>query len=147
MLVSPGSAASGGADDFEDGVCAHRVVGEKANALAVDDVIWQRRGVDNILRDRWIARVLVDRFVENHHVAGWARTGRVRWVKNFPVVAHVVEEAVADGETASDQSEQSGKRIRIRGSASVGISDAVTAQFGKGRAGMSCDVVRNIQCV
>ncbi len=113
MLICPRGASTGRAHNFEDRVRAHRFMRKQAHALAVHQMVGERARIKHVERDRWSPGVFVRRFVEHHHVARLPRAGGIRWVEDFAVVADVVEKAMANRRAASDEREQSRKRVRV----------------------------------
>src|SRR5215472_4865055 len=97
MLVGPSGVAASGLRHFENGVGEDRIVRVFRNALAsCVDVPGQCRRIDHVQRNRRVARVLVDRFVIDLHIAGLSEAGSVRWIKNAASKADIVEKPVAD---------------------------------------------------
>jgi hypothetical protein len=106
VLVRPGGVSTGGAHHLEQGIGPNELVRVDGPAVALGvELAGQPGRIDRVQRDL-AGLVDVDGLVEDHGVAGAARTARVGRVEHGPVVADVVEDAVADRRAAGGEGEQ-----------------------------------------
>src|SRR5262249_1287483 len=112
MLVRPGGVAARAANDFKNGVRPNSLMGEEWNAL-VQCVYVPRESarIYNVLRNGWIADVLVDGLIEDHGVAGAVGARRIGRIKNGAVVADVIEQAGANGRAPRHESHKARKGV------------------------------------
>src|SRR6267143_3240805 len=98
VLVSPGGVATRASDDFEDRVAPDRIMRKHPHTLAIlVQPVREGCGINDIQRDGWVARVLVNALVENHRITGLAGAGSVGRIEYGSIVANVVKDPVRDG--------------------------------------------------